>query len=350
MAPEVFGTFEGQPVSRWTLTGEQGFAVVVLSYGGIIQSVQAPDRNGELANVTLGFATLQDYVSANTPYFGALTGRYANRLAEGSFPLDGHTIQVSQNTPPNALHGGWRGFDKRLWTASALPDGVRLARVSAAGEEGFPGALNVMVDYRLTGPRQLRIDYQATTDAPTVINLTNHAYWNLAGEGSGTIEDHVIQINASAFTPVKPDQIPTGEIAPVAGTPLDFTTPHRIGDRLRDRADQVVWSRGYDHNFVLDRGDAAANELVRAARVVEPRSGRTLEITTTEPGVQFYSGNFLTGAIVGASGRAYRQGDGFALETQHFPDSPNQPAFPSTVLRPGETFRSASSYTFGVEE
>ncbi|MDQ3410927.1 MAG: galactose mutarotase [Chloroflexota bacterium] len=315
-----------------------------------------PDRAGNHANVTLGFATLDEYVKHNIPYFGAITGRYANRIEGGGFILDGREVQLSQNVAPDTLHGGFRGFDRQLWAATELDDGVRFHRLSPAGEEGFPGALDVTVEYRIApAGNALRLDYLATTDAPTVLNLTNHAYWNLAGEGAGSIEDHTIMLNAGTFTPVKPTQLPTGEIFPVEGTPFDFRTPRRIGDGIRGDHQQLVWSRGFDHNFILTRdrdsdGDGEDETgLVLAARVVDPASGRTLEVATSQPAIQFYSGNFLDATMVGASGRTYRQGDGLALETQHFPDSPNHPNFPSTILRPGEEFRSTTIFTFGIE-
>lgn len=346
---EPFGTVDGQPVDRFTLSSTAGMQIQLLAYGGIIQTVTVPDHAGNMANVTLGFATLDEYVRHNVPYFGAITGRYANRIEGGRFTLDGREVKVSENVSPDTLHGGFRGFDKHLWEAEEIDQGVRFRRLSPAGEEGFPGALMVTVEYRVAADENaFRIEYHATTDAPTVLNLTNHAYWNLAGEGSGTIENHEIMLNASAFTPVKPSQMPTGAVQPVAGTPLDFRESRRIGDRLRSDHPQLVRSRGYDHNFVLDRDGVDDTELVLAARLHDPASGRFLEITTTEPGIQFYSGNFLQGNLVGFSGHTYRQGDGLALETQHFPDSPHHPNFPSTVLRPGEEFRSATVYTFGV--
>lgn len=345
---ESFGAIDGRSVDRFTLTSGAGLEVKILSYGGIIQSLTVPDRAGNQANVTLGFATLDAY-RRNVPYFGAITGRYANRIESGRFELDGQPVQISQNAGQDTLHGGHRGFDKQIWEAEEFDQGVRLGRVSPAGEEGYPGTLDVTVEYRLAGERGLRIDYLATTDAPTVLNLTNHAYWNLGGEGSGTIEDHEIMLNAGHYTPVKPNQIPNGRIDPVAGTALDFTTSRRIGDRIRSDQEQMVWSRGYDHNFVLDRDARGPDDLALAARLIDPVSGRTLEVTTSEPGVQFYTGNFLDGTLVGPSGSTYRQGDGLALETQHFPDSPNNPHFPTTVLRPGEEFRSTTVFTFGID-
>ncbi len=346
---ETAGQVGDQTVDSYTLTTAQGMTVVLLSYGGIIQTVTVPDRDGTPANVTLGFATLDEYVDHNVPYFGAITGRYANRIEGGVFTLDGREIQLPQNVGTDTLHGGQQGFDKRVWAGEEIDNGVHFHRVSPDGEEGFPGALDVTVSYTV-GPEDntIRIDYLATTDAPTVLNLTNHAYWNLAGEGSGSVENHEIMLNCGTFLPVKPNQLPTGEVFPVEGTPFDLRTPRRIGDQLRNDHPQLVRSFGYDHNFIIYRDDLEPADLALAARVVDPASGRSLEITTDQPGIQFYSGNFLQGDLVGASGRTYRQTDGFALETQHFPDSPNHSHFPSTVLRPGEEFRSTTLYRFGV--
>ncbi len=346
-----FGVAHGQPVDLYTLTNANGMEVKIMTYGGIIQSIRVPYRNGQLANVTLGFSTLDEYLAGH-PYFGCITGRYANRIARGMFTLDGETYHLALNNYPNSLHGGQKGFDKYVWAATEVSDangvGIRLSRVSPDGEEGYPGNLAVEVTYTLTANNEIRIDYHATTDKPTVVNLTNHAYFNLAGEGTGSIEGHELQLNASNYTPVDATLIPTGEIAPVAGTPLDFTQPTRIGDRLRANFEQLKLGRGYDHNFVLDRPSPDDTSLILAARLRDPDSGRTLEIYTTEPGIQFYSGNFLDGALYGTSGNAYRQSDGLALETQHFPNSPNQPNFPSTVLRPGEAFNSTTIYAFSA--
>jgi aldose 1-epimerase len=347
---EPFGEVDGQPVERFVLTNATGLRVAILTLGGIVQALEVPDRTGRFANVVLGFATAAAYLT-DGPYFGCIAGRYANRIAGGRFALDGRAYQLAINNGPNHLHGGIKGFNKHLWEATERTgrDGlsVALRRISPDREEGYPGSLTVQVTYTLSDADELRIDYLATTDAPTILNLTNHAYFNLAGEGSGAIEDHELQLNASHYTPVDAALIPTGEVAPVAGTPFDFTQPHPIGERLRDAGSpQIARARGYDHNFVLDRLDPADGSLVLAARVREPGSGRILEVSTTEPGVQFYSGNFLDGTLAGTSGRAYRQGDGFCLETQHFPDSPNQPAFPSTVLHPGQEYHSTTVFSF----
>ena len=350
---EAFGaTEDGEAVDLYPLTNANGMEVKITNYGGIITSIVVPDRDGNMANVTLGFNTLEEYLAGH-PYFGNITGRYANRIARGTFTLDGERYYLALNHGPKLLHGGEQGFDKFVWAAEEVrgADGVglKLSRTSPDGEEGYPGNLMVEVTYTLTNDDEIRIDYKATTDAPTVVNLTNHAYFNLAGEGTGTIDGHELQINAGKYTPVDESLIPTGEIAPVAGTPFDFTSPHAIGERNRENHEQLVIGRGYDHNFVLDRPSPDDTSLIVAARVVEPGSGRVLEISTTEPGIQFYAGNFLDGTLVGASGHMYRQGDGFALETQHYPDSPNQPNFPSTELRPGEEYATTTVYAFSVE-
>jgi aldose 1-epimerase len=353
VTPHPFGRLEdGREVERWVLANARRTRVDVLTFGGIVQSLRVPDARGRRENVVLGLPALGDYVAADT-YFGAITGRYANRIAQGRFTLDGREHALATNNGPNHLHGGAPGFDKRVWAAEPAPGadgvGLRLAYTSPDGEEGYPGRLDVTVLYTLTDADELRIDYRATTDAPTIVNLTNHSYFNLAGEGSGTVLDHQLQLDATRYTPVDPTSIPTGELAPVSGTPMDFTRPRALGARIRQGTEQLVRGRGYDHNWVLDRAGTAPGALARAARLREPESGRVLTVSTTEPGIQVYSGNFLDGTLVGTSGHAYRQGDGLALETQHFPDSPNQPAFPSTVLRPGETYRSSTVYAFSVE-
>jgi aldose 1-epimerase len=350
---DVFGTTpEGVQVFRYTLTNGRGMRVRIITYGGIIQSIEVPDRRGQSANVALGFNNLPDYLERNSPYFGCITGRYANRIADGRFTLDNVTYQLATNNGENHLHGGNVGFDKRIWQASEIRErdtvGLALRYRSPAGEENYPGALDTTVTYRLTRDNTIRIDYHATTDAPTIVNLTNHTYFNLAGEGSGDINDHRLTLNAGRYTPVDTTLIPTGALDPVAGTPMDFRRSTAIGERIRNGFEQLVIGRGYDHNYVLDRRDPGFRELELAARVFEPRSGRVLTVHTTEPGIQFYSGNFLDGTLVGTSGRMYRQGDGFALETQHFPDSPNQPRFPSTVLRPGRTYQTTTVYGFAT--
>jgi aldose 1-epimerase len=353
---EPFGEVVGERVDRFTLANQCGMRVELLSYGGTIRAVWVPDRDEQLANVTLGFADLAGYLqaqaSAGNPYFGCITGRFANRIAAGRFTLDGETWQLATNDGENALHGGVRGFDKRVWDAEEIREdgtaGVRLTRVSPHGEEGYPGNLAVEVTYRLDAENRLRIDYRAETDRPTVLNLTNHAYWNLAGEGSGSIEDHVLHLAASRYTAIDATLTPTGELPPVADTPFDFTKPAAIGARIREDHLQLRYGQGYDHNWVIDR-TLDDTSLVAAATLRDPGSGRALTILTTQPGIQVYSGNFLDGTVVGSSGRMYRQGDGIALETQHFPDSPNQPAFPSTVLRPGEVFTSTTVFAFSVE-
>jgi len=348
---EPWGEVEGEEVTLYTLTNANGMEVKITNYGGIITSVVVPDRDGNIENVTLGFTTLDDYVAGH-PYFGNITGRYANRIARGTFDIDDEDFYLALNNGPNTLHGGEKGFDKHVWSAEEVTGegevGVKLSRVSPDMEEGYPGNLDVEVTYTLTDNDEIRVDYHATTDEPTHINLTNHAYWNLAGDGSGSTDGHELTLMAGHYTPVDANLIPTGEIAPVAGTPLDFTTPHPIGERVRDNFEQLLLGRGYDHNFVLDRPSPDDATLIVAARVLEPESGRTLEISTTEPGIQFYSGNFLDATEVGAAGKMYRQGDGFALETQHYPDSPNQSAFPSTLLEPDEEFNSTTIYAFSV--
>jgi aldose 1-epimerase len=349
---EPFGDVEGEAVELYTLTNANGMEVKIMTYGGILQSIKVPDRDGNLANVTLNKASLTDYLDGH-PYFGCITGRYANRIARGTFTLDGQMYRLALNNGENTLHGGEVGFDKVIWEATEVTDGdgvgLMLSRTSPDGEEGYPGALTVDVTYTLTDDNEIRIDYHATTDAPTVVNLTNHAYWNLAGEGTGTTYDHELQINGSNFTPVDSTLIPTGEIAAVAGTPFDFTQPHAIGERIRDGSnEQLIIGQGYDHNYVLDRPSPDDDTMIVAAEVFEPTSGRVLTISTTEPGIQFYSGNFLNGLDVGENGQSYRQGDGFALETQHYPDSPNHPDFPSTVLQPGEEYVTTTIYAFST--
>jgi aldose 1-epimerase len=348
---DPFGTTpEGAKVDVYTFTNGR-VTISMLTWGATIQRVETPDRDGHAKNISLGFDNLPDY-AALSPYFGATVGRYGNRIAKGRFTLDGHAYQIPINNGENALHGGTIGFDKKVWKAKVVQTssavGVAFTYVSPDGEMGFPGELTSTVTYTLDPEDNLRIDYHATVAGkPTVLNLTNHVYFNLAGEGSGSIDGHVLQLNAPSYTPVDAGLIPTGEIAPVAGTPFDFNKPTAIGARIRDDHPQLVIGRGYDHNFVL--GKANSDGLRFAARFWEPESGRTVAVHTSQPGAQFYSGNFLDGTFQGIGNKSYRQGDAFAFETQHFPDSPNQPNFPSTVLRPGETFTSTTIYTFGTK-
>jgi len=349
---QPFGaTPDGDNVRLFTLTNANGIEVRVITYGAIIVSLKVPDRNGVPGDVVLGFDDLNGYLGAS-PYFGALVGRYGNRIGGARFELGGTSYTLAANNGTNHLHGGVRGFDKVVWDARARDDGngagVVFRRTSPAGEEGYPGALSVQVAYTLTNANELIFDYLATTDAPTPVNLTQHSYFNLAGDGSGDVLGHLLTLNADRYTPVDAGLIPTGELASVEGTPFDFRTPHTIGERIGADDEQIRLGGGYDHNFVLNREGVGPDELVLAARVEEPTTGRFLEVHTTEPGLQFYSGNFLDGTLAGKGGVVYRQRYGFCLETQHFPDSPNKPDFPSTILRPGEEYRSRTVLTFGV--
>ena len=345
-------TADGIDVAEYTLTNAHGMEVKIITYGGIITSVKVPDRKGQFTNVVLGFDNLQDY-EAKSPYFGCITGRYANRIAEGKFTLDGVEYQLDINNGPNHLHGGFKGFDKQVWQVTKeiiepKAVGIELHYLSPDLDQKYPGALDTYVTYRLTDKNSIRIDYKATTSKPTIVNLTNHSYWNLKGEGECDINDHVLKINANYYTPDDVNLIPTGEIAPVAGTPFDFRMPKPISKGLRSDDEQVVIGRGWDHNWVLNRPSFEDTSLIMAASLYEQKSGRVLEVWTTEPGIQFYSGNFLDGTVYGTSHRAYRQGDGLALETQHFPDSPNHDNFPSTVLRPGQTYETTTIFKLKV--
>jgi aldose 1-epimerase len=340
-----YGTLaDGRAVERFTLSNAGGTRVEVISYGAIVTTIEVADRHGERRNVALGCPTLAGYV-ADRSSLGATIGRFANRIADGRFEIDGTPYQLARNNGPNALHGGPTGFSKRLWQAELSEDALMLTYRSADGEEGYPGALDVSVRYTLGGDDTLALDYAASTDKPTILNLTNHSYFNLAGEGVGDILGHEMTIFADAFTPITEALIPTGEIRSVTGTPFDFSAQARIGARIDESDVQLARPGGYDHNFVLRNG-GAEGELVLAARAVERASGRALEVWTTQPGIQFYTGNSLTGA----QGRGYPRRTGFCLETQHFPDSPNQPSFPSTILRPAEVFRSRTLYRFLTED
>ena len=345
-ARQAFGTAAGTPVEVYTLTNRRGVEVRAITYGAIITSIRVPDRKGVIADVALGFDSIDGYLTAH-PYFGAVVGRYGNRIGNARFVLGGRTYPLAANNGPNHLHGGVRGFDKYVWAAQPIAgaNGVAFARTSADGEEGYPGRLDVRVSYVLTDADELVIEYQAATDKATPVNLTQHTYFNLAGHGAGTILDHELTINADRFTPVGESLIPTGALAPVDGTPMDFRRATRIGARIDADTEQIKFGRGYDHNWVLN-GSGDTPRL--AARVVEPTSGRTLEVSTTEPGMQFYTGNFLDGTVKGKGGAAYPRRGGLCLETQHFPDSPNQPAFPTTILQPGATYRSKTIWRFGV--
>jgi len=336
-----------ETVNVITLRSRNGLEMKVLSWGGIIQSLRTPDRTGEFDDIVLGFDAVDDY--GKSPYFGCLIGRYCNRIAKGAFSLDGKKYSLAINNAPNSLHGGNVGWDKKNWTAEPFQDangvGVVLTLTSADGDEGYPGTVKTDVKYTLNDKNQLIVDYHATTDKATVINLTQHAYFNLAGGKAADILGHQLMLNAAQYTPVDETLIPTGKIESVEGTPLDFRTPTAIGARINDKHEQLIRAKGYDHNWVVQR---SAPGLVEAARVLEPTTGRTLAVATTEPGIQFYSGNFLDGTLKGKGARTYTHRSGFCLETQHYPDSPNHANFPTTVLRPGEEYRSQTIFTFGV--
>ncbi|GAB2807255.1 aldose epimerase family protein [Lentzea nigeriaca] len=351
VSPELFGRIGDTDVHRFELTNPGGVTARILDLGGVIQSLDAPGRDGEMKNVVLGFPTLDGYVANNRPdagrvFFGALIGRYANRIGGAAFTLDGVEHKLSANENGNSLHGGVAGFDTHVWQANPFTDadgaGVRLSHVSPDGDQGFPGRVTVAVTYRLDTRNRLSIGYRAETDAPTVVNLTNHTYWNLAGEGSGGIYDHLLTIRAGAYCQVDDALIPVGLPAPVGGTPFDFREPTPIGARIDAPHPQLLLGHGYDHNWALDEPGSLA------ARAHDLGSGRVLSVWTTQPGLQFYSGNFLTPELIGTSGHPYRRGAGFALEAQHFPDSPNRPDFPSTVLRPGQTYEHETVYELSI--
>ncbi len=345
-----FGTLDdGRAVRIYTLTNKSGASVAIMNLGATIVSLRVPDRAGKLDDVTLGFDQPAPYLT-QSPYFGAVVGRYANRIKQGQFSLDGHSYKLAINNGPNALHGGLVGFDKRMWQAktsvSAKAATVTMTLLSRDGDEGYPGQLAVVVTYSFDDANRLTVSYQAKTTKPTVINLSQHSYFNLNGQASGAITDHELTLNASHYTPVDQNLIPTGEIAPVAGTPMDFRSPKAIGRDIALQDQQLLFGLGYDHNWVLDKSGARGLQL--AASVYAPATGRALIIRTDQPGIQFYSGNFLDGKVKGKGGVSYQHRAGFCLETQHYPDSPNQPGFPSTVLRPGTTYRTTTVFEFSA--
>jgi len=351
VSKEAFGKMpDGTPVEKYTLTNVHGMKVSILTYGGIVQAIDVPDKNGKLANVSLGFDKLENYIK-DSPYFGAIIGRYGNRIAKGQFTIDGKQYQIPTNNGPNALHGGPKGFDKEVWAATPIESsnwvGVELTYLSPDGQMGFPGNLAVTVRYTLNNENELRIDYSAVTDKDTIVNLTNHTYFNLAGAGNGTVLDQVAMINSDKITPVDKTLIPTGELQDVKSTPFDFTKPMAIGARIHSDNEQLKNAEpkqgGYDHNWVFNNpGDLNA----LAVRVTDPESGRTVEMYTTEPGVQFYTGNFLDGSLKGIGGLTYEHWGAFTLEAQHYPDSPNHASFPSTELKPGEKYSQTTVYKF----
>ncbi|GLH71747.1 aldose 1-epimerase [Geothrix limicola] len=358
-APSPFGTTkDGVPVQLYTLTNRNGMKAEITNYGATVVRLLVPDRNGKLDDVVLGFPTLDGYTSEafrkSNPYFGAIVGRYGNRIAHASFTLEGKTYQLAANNTPGglpcSLHGGTKGFDQVVWKAAWVTrkgtDSLEMRYVSKDGEEGYPGTLDVTVSFSLTASNDLKIQYRAKTDKATPVNLTHHGYFNLRGEGRGDILGHQLTLKASRFTPVDKGLIPTGELRSVKGTPFDFLAPHAIGERIGTQDEQLGFGAGYDHNWVIDRKTKA---LALAASVFEPTSGRTMEVFTTEPGIQFYAGNFLDGTLVGKGGQPYPKRSGFCLETQHYPDSPNQPGFPTTILQPGQVYRSTTVYHFGTK-
>lgn len=347
-----FGEVDGEEVTLYTFRDVGGLEMKVTNYGGIIQSLEVPDRHGTNEDITLGFENLRKY-RTKSPYFGAIVGRYANRISGGTFKVHGDEFNLPLNDEPHgvpcSLHGGEKGFDSRIWEAEEFEEesvhGLRLSRRSEDGEEGYPGNLDVTVTYLLTEDNELQVEYEATTDKATPINLSQHSYFNLKGEGAGKVLEHRLRLLADHYTPVEEGLVPTGDIEPVEGTPLDFTEEHTIGQRIDHDHEQLRLGNGYDHNYVLNHGDG---EMGPAARVVEPESGRVMEVRTDQPGVQFYSGNGLNGALVGKSEARYVRHAGLCLETQHFPDSPNHPNFPSTILEPGETFHSKTVFAFSI--
>lgn len=350
MKKSPFGKMpDGQQIDLYTMTNRHGMQVGIINYGGIIVSIHVPDRNGHTGDVVQGFDNLAGYLQTE-PYFGALIGRYGNRIGHAQFKLDGVLYHLAKNDGDNSLHGGLKGFDKRVWTPKELsqtPPELQLTYLSKDGEEGYPGNLSVTVVYTLTDANELKIDYSATTDKDTVLNLTNHSYFNLAGQGSGDILKHEVMINADRFTPVDAGLIPTGELRNVAGTPFDFRKSTAVGARINDNDEQLKLGKGYDHNFVLNRHGAG---LSLAARVKDPSSGRVLEVLTTQPALQFYTGNFLDGTLHGKGGKVYGHRYALCLETQHYPDSPNHPSFPTTELKPGQKYHQITEFRFSTEK
>jgi aldose 1-epimerase len=347
--PQPFGkTPDGQSVELYTLRNAKGAEATIMTYGGIVQSLKMPDKTGRMLDVVLGYDNLDGYVKNNSPYFGCLVGRYGNRIGGAKFTLEGKTYTLAANNGPNSLHGGLKGFDKVVWKAKPLAGAaLELTYLSKDGEEGFPGNLTVKAVYSLTDNNALRLDFEATTDKPTVCNLTHHSYFNLRGQGNGDILGHEVYINSDKTTPVDKDLITTGQYAPVDGTPFDFRKPTTIGARI-DNPDTVLqYGPGYDHNWVINQ--AKPGELTLQARVYEPSTGITMEVLSTEPGLQFYAGNFLDGSITGKGGKVYQRRSGLCMEPQHYPDSPNKPQFPSVTLRPGETYKNTIIYRFGVK-
>ena len=348
-----FGKVNGKQVKIYTLRNSNGMQVKILNYGGIIQSLEVPDSDGDIDDIVLGFDSLQKYVD-KSPYFGAIVGRYANRIAGGKFTLNGKTYELPTNNEPHGipctLHGGKKGFDKVVWNAEPVQKdnmaGLKLHHLSEDGEQGFPGNLDTVVTYWLTSDNKLRVHYRATTDKATPVNLSQHSYFNLKGEGEGTILNHRLMLNASRYTPVEKGLIPTGDIVTVQDTPLDFTNPHPIGARIDAEHTQLELCNGYDMNFVLDH---KKGKMGLAARVVEPKTGRVMEIYTDQPGLQFYSGNFLDGSLVGKSGKKYVKRGAFCLETQHYPDSVHHSNFPNTILRPSETYETETVFSFSTK-
>src|SRR5258708_7186979 len=339
-----YGKVDGVAVLLFTLTNKNGMEVKITNYGGIITSIKVPDAKGALGDVVLGFDSLNDYVTKNNPHFGATIGRYGNRIGKARFTLGGKEYKLAANNGENSLHGGNKGFNKVVWTPHELPDGrLELSYLSKDGEEGFPGNLKATVTFTLSDTNALRIDYAATTDKETVVNLTSHTYFNLKGDGN--ILGHRLTIRADRFTPIDAGLIPTGELRATTSTPFDFTSSHEIGERIGSQDEQIKLGNGYDHNWVLSRANAG---LEFAARVQEPTTGRVLEVYTTEPGLQFYTGNFLDGTLKGKGGKVYAQRSALCLETQHFPDSPNKPAFPTTTLKPGQQYKTTTEFRFST--